>query len=513
MAFQRALVTDHVAATSSNSSYAREVSRSPLPAADESSTASPVPSAGDGASDKSFSNDQELFVLKPQSLRQRTAQACDKCRERKTKCSGHRPVCTRCTNRGLLCEYTIRESRVRSIMRPRTVPSPNPFQVNYPSGGNGRPTPAVHSRMGLSQTSAYDRSPNPYAMLTLEPPTAPPISSYAPSTSSSSSQLSGLGMRYHRQPPHTKKYLGMSRELQGWDGPPVVQSQPPMNDLLDHQGIVPSSVLTMGTRSMQREKSGLFYDDLERDSPVTNPSLNASMSGMHLEGSAVVSETPSTMPLPDSAYCQYETQVYNQSSPTDILLTIISRSDGTFASSRTGGNISVGSTSISSKGSSSSLPIAREPYDFDNGMASQDFRNTSGYAGWNTLSVPQPPIQNPSVFAPGYGTAIANYISPYTIYDKPGISHAMGGNTLGQHTPSGHAAAAPQLDVLCPAPTLPIGSGKYGTQSGYVPSQEGFPNSGLYDFFTHDSASELHSYSVPPVSDPGNRYEGYKFFK
>ncbi|KAJ6490681.1 hypothetical protein C8R47DRAFT_456323 [Mycena vitilis] len=36
---------------------------------------------------------------------QRAAQACDKCRERKTKCSGDHPVCKRCTARGLICHY------------------------------------------------------------------------------------------------------------------------------------------------------------------------------------------------------------------------------------------------------------------------------------------------------------------------------------------------------------------------------------------------------------------------
>ncbi|PFH54237.1 hypothetical protein AMATHDRAFT_44769 [Amanita thiersii Skay4041] len=53
------------------------------------------------------------------SGRQRTSQACDKCRERKTKCSGERPVCKRCTTRGLICTYSSREPRSRGPNKPR----------------------------------------------------------------------------------------------------------------------------------------------------------------------------------------------------------------------------------------------------------------------------------------------------------------------------------------------------------------------------------------------------------
>lgn len=53
------------------------------------------------------------------SSRQRTSQACDKCRERKTKCSGDRPICKRCTTRGLKCAYSCREQRSRGPTKPR----------------------------------------------------------------------------------------------------------------------------------------------------------------------------------------------------------------------------------------------------------------------------------------------------------------------------------------------------------------------------------------------------------
>ncbi|KAF9052807.1 hypothetical protein BJ165DRAFT_802017 [Panaeolus papilionaceus] len=74
-------------------------------------------------------------------VRQRTAQACDKCRERKTKCSGQRP-CARCVARGLLCKYSVRESRHRS-----------PFRGIRGSGGpSGKSRSAERSRYIDSST-------------------------------------------------------------------------------------------------------------------------------------------------------------------------------------------------------------------------------------------------------------------------------------------------------------------------------------------------------------------------
>lgn len=79
------------------------------------------------------------------SVRQRTAQACDKCRERKTKCSGHRPVCLRCTNRGLVCEYSARlRLSTRSRFHPGYIrPIPDP-EMQY-SLFNYQPVAATRS--------------------------------------------------------------------------------------------------------------------------------------------------------------------------------------------------------------------------------------------------------------------------------------------------------------------------------------------------------------------------------
>ncbi|KAF8910736.1 hypothetical protein CPB85DRAFT_676958 [Mucidula mucida] len=63
-------------------------------------------------SDDFFNNPAQIAFCNT-SMRQRTQQACDKCRERKTKCSGEKPVCKRCSTRGLICQYSARESRPR----------------------------------------------------------------------------------------------------------------------------------------------------------------------------------------------------------------------------------------------------------------------------------------------------------------------------------------------------------------------------------------------------------------
>lgn len=63
----------------------------------------------------------------------RTAQACEKCRARKAKCSGDHPICQRCLERGLECKYAA-ERRMRGPNKPK-----NPL----PSMPDGSPQPAV----------------------------------------------------------------------------------------------------------------------------------------------------------------------------------------------------------------------------------------------------------------------------------------------------------------------------------------------------------------------------------
>ncbi|KAF8884153.1 hypothetical protein BD779DRAFT_793751 [Infundibulicybe gibba] len=99
--------------------YASLPSPSPYPAPRLSP---PLPSQLNGGSQQhnnshmplagSFDPSTGIFYRTPEHPRLRTAQACEKCRTRKAKCSGEHPSCKRCINRGLVCEYA-KEGRVR----------------------------------------------------------------------------------------------------------------------------------------------------------------------------------------------------------------------------------------------------------------------------------------------------------------------------------------------------------------------------------------------------------------
>ncbi|KAI5119960.1 hypothetical protein M0805_002148 [Coniferiporia weirii] len=70
-----------------------------------------------GSSPKRSASDAAFNCRTPNSSgRQRTGQACEKCRDRKTKCSGTRPTCKRCADRGLACVWAP-ETRVRGTQR------------------------------------------------------------------------------------------------------------------------------------------------------------------------------------------------------------------------------------------------------------------------------------------------------------------------------------------------------------------------------------------------------------
>ncbi|KAG6818703.1 hypothetical protein H0H93_002648 [Arthromyces matolae] len=63
-----------------------------------------------------------IFYRSYDSPRLRTAQACEKCRARKAKCSGEHPTCKRCFTRGLVCEYA-KEGRVRGPNKIKPKPT------------------------------------------------------------------------------------------------------------------------------------------------------------------------------------------------------------------------------------------------------------------------------------------------------------------------------------------------------------------------------------------------------
>ncbi|KAI0323842.1 hypothetical protein GY45DRAFT_1263944 [Cubamyces sp. BRFM 1775] len=73
-----------------------------------------------------------VFQRSVEHPRLRTAQACEKCRIRKAKCSGDHPACQRCVSRGLQCEYAPErkmrgpnKNKRKSISQKRSETSPS----------------------------------------------------------------------------------------------------------------------------------------------------------------------------------------------------------------------------------------------------------------------------------------------------------------------------------------------------------------------------------------------------
>ncbi|CCO27576.1 hypothetical protein BN14_01560 [Rhizoctonia solani AG-1 IB] len=97
-----------------------------------------------------------FFLRSPTpTKRQRTNQACEKCRERKAKCNGARPTCQRCAARGHICEYA-KERRMRGPNK--TGRRGSQADIEDPIDSPGRAATALDPDM--SETTVHrDESP------------------------------------------------------------------------------------------------------------------------------------------------------------------------------------------------------------------------------------------------------------------------------------------------------------------------------------------------------------------
>ncbi|CAE6451183.1 unnamed protein product [Rhizoctonia solani] len=92
-----------------------------------------------------------FFLRSPTpSKRQRTNQACEKCRERKAKCNGARPTCQRCAARGHICEYA-KERRMRGPNKTGRRGS-----IEDPTDSPGRPVTAFDPDVSETATQRDD---------------------------------------------------------------------------------------------------------------------------------------------------------------------------------------------------------------------------------------------------------------------------------------------------------------------------------------------------------------------
>ncbi|KAF8632374.1 hypothetical protein AX15_001908 [Amanita polypyramis BW_CC] len=237
-----------------------------------------------------------IFYRTPEHPRLRTAQACEKCRTRKAKCSGEHPSCKRCQNRGLVCEYA-KEGRVRGPNKPKnkaTAPAEDmrSFAPRSQAGSNSNSLEGSRTAEAVDLPQAMMNALREHdKRLTLTP-------------SSMASGRDPLSMGEHRgtrpRPPNLK--LDTSNNHYRLDGfqPDVSFQIPPSQDPatihtasqipISYQGIhaqTPTGI------SMDDKFSAFAYE--ENRSPSTSSST--SMQGHHSSGN------PSMIHL-QSAYLQ-----------------------------------------------------------------------------------------------------------------------------------------------------------------------------------------------------------------
>ncbi|KAL4063442.1 hypothetical protein V8B97DRAFT_1930132 [Scleroderma yunnanense] len=107
-----------------------------------------------------------IFYRTPEPPRLRTAQACEKCRKRKAKCSGEHPACQRCLIRGLPCVYAP-EGRARGTSKPRIRPFIVAPSRDSRSARRSKETPP------LSNVSSSSSSSSPSSVVSTSSPCQP----------------------------------------------------------------------------------------------------------------------------------------------------------------------------------------------------------------------------------------------------------------------------------------------------------------------------------------------------
>ncbi|KAH9930462.1 uncharacterized protein BXZ73DRAFT_47582 [Epithele typhae] len=109
-----------------------------------------------------------IFLRSPTPLKnRRTQKACNKCRQRKAKCSGSRPACNRCLARGYICEYVEEDKPARpqqnASRQPRDRRLRSDSECSEPAGPSYPPSEVdsspyhyAHAKSENSGTSTPD---------------------------------------------------------------------------------------------------------------------------------------------------------------------------------------------------------------------------------------------------------------------------------------------------------------------------------------------------------------------
>lgn len=407
----------------------------------------------------------------------------------RTQCSGNRPVCVRCLNRGLLCEYSVRETHARSVVRTRPIPSPNPFQVN----GSGRPTPAYHSRLGQSQTNAYDRSPRSYGALTSTSPLVPPSASLPPLKWRSvpgNGHLNGLASHRGLVIPRTehedrytsKKHSGsFGPELGLWEMSPP-QSQSSASSDFDHRR---QAIIAPYAAESHQDK-GLNYDYMGPNL-TTEQAISTSAYTIQSEERSMLH--PQQSSLDDLSYHDFLARVDDQFSI---------HSDRSIAQLETlqhGDNSSAASASSAASRYPSGIPdiyhYAKDPSLL---FRPEAYDATAGYVAWGTSgSLPLPLHDAPPEFpTAGFSTAYAGYSDRH-------LPPAMRARAC---------APASPLEHMNPPPGQ-----RAGPAVGHTPYAGGDAFHGAPLYGLPDAPPETALTPPAPVPDHGAQFGDYRFFK
>ncbi|KAJ4496584.1 hypothetical protein C8R41DRAFT_263916 [Lentinula lateritia] len=184
-----------------------------------------------------------VFYRTPEHPRLRTAQACEKCRTRKAKCSGEHPSCKRCSNRGLVCEYA-KEGRVRGPNKPKpklpvVKEMTSPLVLHNQSSLTSEIPIPISSPVGVCPTRRYV-SPSilpPSMSASLSSPSSPCSigcdALYSPISSSTSSPDPTVGSHCYADPNSSSAIRGDTRRLSnlrlssgGYDSDSVASNLP-----------------------------------------------------------------------------------------------------------------------------------------------------------------------------------------------------------------------------------------------------------------------------------------------
>ncbi|THH14081.1 hypothetical protein EW146_g6214 [Bondarzewia mesenterica] len=150
-----------------------------------------------------------VFSRAPEHPRMRTAQACEKCRLRKAKCSGEHPVCQRCHTRGLVCEYAP-ERKMRGPNKPKP---PGVLAIGSNSSKRSTTSRSPSGNSGSGETARKRALTLPSVPSRRFSPKGSPLTKSTPAFTESHTRSPTYSQPLYYQPAHGDEPAEASTEL------------------------------------------------------------------------------------------------------------------------------------------------------------------------------------------------------------------------------------------------------------------------------------------------------------